>query len=215
MVEKSIIAFMPPIYSRTNIMTTFLKYKTSAQSFFIKMILNIKHTCINIKRHYIPLEEYQTRLYFNDNMRHCPASRSEIEMINNIVHDMFGEIKDTPLFKAMLLDLPFANIALCKTWKTGNVGTLPSYLDAPFSNVITDCADRMSLTTWVLWFEDRVEIVHPHQNRGVFRTGRETITINDKPDCMPKDVIKAAQVTLGVVQAESNTLRGFQWKLYR
>lgn len=196
-------------------MLTLSKYKTTAQSFFIKMLVNIKRTCINIKRHYVPLEEYQVRQYFNDNLRHCPSGHNELTLVHDTVCEMFGEIEGTDLYSAMMKDIRFANMSLCKTWETGNVGSLPNYLDAPFSNVITRCADRMSLTAWVLWFEDRVEIVHPHQNRGVFRTGSEIININDKPDDMPSNVIKAAQVTLGVVQTNGNTLRGFQWKLYR
>ena len=215
MVGKLTIAFYAAIHIKDTNMLTLSKYKTSAQSFFIKMLTSIKNTCVNIKRHYVPLEEYQVRQYFNDNLRHCPSNHSDVTLIYETIRDMFGEIEHTDLYNAMVRDLQFANMALCKTWTNGNVGNLPTHLDAPFSNVITPYADRMSLTTWVLWFEDRVEIIQPHQNRGTFRTGNEIININDKPDCMPNDVIKAAQVTLGVVQTDDNTLRGFQWKLYR
>lgn len=194
-------------------MTTLLKHKL--HSIIAKVILSVKQTCITIKRHYVPIEEHQIEYTFNDALRHCPKNADEMALIHRTIKEMFKDVRDTSLFKSLIHEMCYANLPSCKTWSTGNIGTIPTYMDAPFSNIITECADRISTTYWVLWYDNRVEIVQPHQNRGIFRTGRESITINDKPDCMPENVISAAQVTLGVVQTKDNTLRGFQWKLYR
>lgn len=197
-------------------MTKILNSANSLRYFFINIATFVKQLGLTIKHKYYPLEEYECEFSFNDTMRHCPKNADDLALIYATIYDMFGDIKDTRLFKAMISEMQYANLPSCKLWNNGNVMTLPEHMDAPFDNIITEVADRMSVTYWVLKYTNGMsEVIQPHQNRGTFRTGREIIYINDKPDYMPDNVVTAIQVTLGVVQTHDNILRGFQWKLYR
>lgn len=192
-----------------------IKDTTNIHSILLKIYAIMVALLLSIKLKYFPLEEHEIEYTFNDTMRHCPKNDNDVAKVNKTIQDMFGEINDTDLYRAMMSEIEYAMMPSCKDWQTGNIMTLPRVMESPFSNVITECADRMSTTYWVLWYADNVVVMQPHQNRGVFRTHRETIVINDKPDCIPEGVIAAAQVTLGVIQTNDNILKGFQWKLYR
>lgn len=184
--------------------------------FFVTLTAILKDIGLKIKLKYNPLAEYQITYSFNDTERHCPKTEEDVKLIFATINELFTSIKSTQLFNSLIMEIQFANMPSCRTWETGNVMTLPTYLDAPFDNIITREADRISTTYWVLEYADgNVEVVQPHQNRGVFRTGNQIVVIKDSPDCMPDNVVSAIQVTLGVVQSSNNTLRGFQWKLYR
>ena len=194
-------------------MTNLINYKFT--SFFSKTIAIINDVCKHLKQQYMPMQEPEHEFIFNDTTRHCPKDYNDLALIYSIIHSLFKDIKDTQLFNTLIIEMKYANMPSCKTWDDGLVMSLPDVLDSPFSNVITKCADRMSCTYWILRYDDRTDIVRPHQNRGMFRTYNQIIEINDKPDAMPNGVISAIQVTLGVVQTDDNLLKGFQWKLYR
>lgn len=189
--------------------------QTGLYYFFAKLTVTVKNILRAIKLKYVPMEEYEQEYIFNDTSRHCPKNPDELADIYVTVYNMFKDIEDTKLFKALLNEMHYANMPMCKTWDTGNVMALPPVMDAPFENIIAGGADRMSTTYWVLWYGDKCEVIHPHQNRGIFRTRREVVHINDKPDAMPEGVTAAAKVTIGVVQTCDNILQGFQWNLYR
>lgn len=197
-------------------MVTSFKTSTSIKSFFITLSTILKDLCLSVKYKYFPQEEYEITYTFNDTTRHCPKNPDDLTLMYVTIYEMFSEIKDLQLFKTLIMDMQYANMPSCKNWDNGNIMTLPSVMDAPFSNIITSAADRISTTYWLLKYkDDSVELIQPHQNRGVFRTGNQIVNINDKPDCMPDNVVSAIQVTIGVVQTSDNNLRGFQWKLYR
>lgn len=188
---------------------------SNVTSFFTKITKTIVSVLLSIKQRYYPIEEYQINYVFNDTTRHCPKSNQDLIDVYNVMYEVFKDIEHTDLFRSMRAELDYAMMPNCKSWKDANVMTMPSVMEAPFDNIITECADRMSTTYWVLWYDDRTEVIQPHQNRGTFRTRTEMLVINDKADDMPDNVIAAAQVTLGIVQTRDNVLKGFQWKLYR
>ena len=201
-------------HQRINIMSTTSKLKFKLQSFFVKLSSKCINIARDIKHQIIPMQEHEIEYTFTDPMRHCPSNELELEQVRSNVELVFSDISHTELYKSLMLNVPWANQPQCKPWSE-NECPLPKTMDSPFSSVIVRSADRMSTTYWVLWFNDKVEVVHPHQNRGEYRTGNQVVMVNDVADNMPDNVIAAAQVTLGVTQTKDNTLCGFQWKLYR
>lgn len=184
-------------------------------SFFTKVSKTIVDVLLSIRHHYFPIEEHQINYVFNDTTRHCPKSHQDMIDVYTAMYEVFKDIEHTDLFRSMRAELDYAMMPNCKNWHDANVMSMPTVMESPFDNIITECADRMSTTYWVLWYNDKTEVVQPHQNRGTFRTRTEVLVINDKADDMPDNVIAAAQVTLGIVQTRDNILKGFQWKLYR
>lgn len=205
-----------PKHNRANIIMTNINENISyITSFFTNVTKTIIDAMLSIRNHYFPIEEYQIEYVFNDTMRHCPKSYTDVLDVYTTLYRIFKDIEGTDLFRSMRAELDYAMMPNCKDWDNANVMALPKVMEAPFDNIITECADRMSTTYWVLWYADKTEVVQPHQNRGTFRTRTESLVINDKADDMPENVIAAAQVTLGIVQTRDNILKGFQWKLYR
>lgn len=148
-------------------------------------------------------------------MRHCPKTPDDLADLYAILYKTFKEIEHTELFRTLLNEMQYAKLPLCKTWDDQYaLPPIPTVLDAPFETTIVTGADRLSYTVWVLWFEDRFEIVKPYPNRGIYRSNCEEYESHETADTMPDGVIKAAKITIGVVESD-NLLKGYQWLLYQ
>lgn len=148
-------------------------------------------------------------------LRHCPKSPDELVEVYTTLHRTFKGIEDTDLFRTLLNEMQYAKMPLCKCWNEQHaLPAIPKELDAPFETTIVTGTDRVSYTVWVLWFNDRVEVVKPYPNRGIYRSNCEEIESREAADVMPAGVIKAAKVTIGVVESD-NMLKGYQWLLYQ
>lgn len=130
------------------------------------------------------------------------------------IEQTLSDIKDTQLYTTLIEEAGYTKIGGCRNWSYA-IKHLPKVMDCPFENIITKATDRLQVTQWVLWYNDgRVEILTPHQNKGLYQTKDTKVCVNDKADNMPDNVVKAAQITIGTYLTEDNLLRGFQWKLY-
>lgn len=148
-------------------------------------------------------------------LRHCPKSPDELSDVYVTLHKTFKGIEDTDLFRTLLNEMQYAKMPLCKCWTEQHaLPAVPNELDAPFETTIVTGTDRVSYTVWVLWFNDRVEVVKPYPNRGIYRSNCEELEYRETADVMPVGVIKAAKVTIGVVESD-NMLKGYQWLLYQ
>lgn len=148
-------------------------------------------------------------------LRNCPKDANDLALIYSVVFTVFKEIQDHAIFYTMMQEMQYAAMPLCKTWDDyTNIPPVPQVMDSPFECVITPMGERMSYSIWVLWFDSRVEVVTPYANRGISRYLDEHFTLMDKPDPMPKGVVKAARIQIGVIGLD-NSLVGYQWNLYR
>lgn len=195
-------------------MATLLKQLNKVGSFFIKMLDNLREVA---ERHQYPetYGEKYTSLEQTYRLNYTPNNSNTVCLIYTRLFETFPEIQETELFKTLLGEMQYANPLMCTSWSTeSTLPNVPKELDAPFENTIITGADRLSYTVWVLWFDDRVEIVKPYPNRGIYRSNCETFESSEKADDMPEGVIKAAKITIGVV-ASGNMLKGYQWLLYQ
>lgn len=148
-------------------------------------------------------------------LRHCPKTPDQLSGVYVTLHNTFKGIEDTDLFRTLLNEMQYAKMPLCRCWNGQYaLPAIPKELDAPFETTFVTGADRVSYTVWVLWFNDRVEIVKPYPNRGIYRSNYEELEYRETADAMPSGVVKAAKVTIGVVESD-NMLKGYQWLLYQ
>lgn len=195
-------------------MPTFLKQLNKVASFFINVLDNLRE--VAAKHQYADpyIEEY-TSLEKTYQLEFKPNNPNTTCLIYSRVFETFKPIQNTELFQTLLNEMQYANALMCDTWDTRcSVPDIPDELDAPFENTIITAAERLSYTVWVLWFDDRVEIVKPYPNRGIYRSNCETFESNEKADPMPDGVLKAAKIKIGVVES-GNTLKGYQWLLFK
>lgn len=191
-------------------MSTLLSQISRLGSFFIDLFDVLKPEQDDL----IECGDPYTSLEETHRMRHCPKDYSELGRLYTTLHQTYGDIEDTALFKTLLSEMQYAQMPLCKSWgNQEHLPKVPKELDAPFESTIITGADRMSYTVWVLWFGDRVEIVKPYPNRGIYRSNHEVFESNETADVMPLGVNRAAKITIGVVESD-NILKGYQWLLY-
>lgn len=191
-------------------MPTLLNYLARIKYFFIDMVDTLKQDVEEI----VSYEESYTSLEETHRLRHCPKNNNDIGLVYSTLYQTFKEIQNTELFKTLLSEMQYAQLPLCKNWQEQTyLPEIPNELDAPFENIIVTGVDRMSYTVWVLWFDDRTEIVKPYPNRGVYRSNCEEFETNETADIMPDGVMRAAKIRIGVVESE-NILKGYQWLLY-
>ena len=192
---------------RINIMTT-SRPAIGIKSFFMSLANFFNPKVCEVEEDYVSLEEAHR-------MRHCPKDSNDIGDVYVSIYKTFGDIENTDLFKTLMTEMQYAKMTLCKTWTDQHsLPDIPKELDAPFESTIVVGADRLSYTVWVLWFDDRVEVVKPYPNRGTYRSNCEEFESRETADAMPEGVIKAAKITIGVVESD-NLLKGYQWVLYQ
>lgn len=145
-----------------------------------------------------------------------PAVEPNEYNINNVI-DTFIDIADHPFYKTLLNE--------CAYSKPGNILTnieagienkiypLPKTMDAPFEYIENPVVSRIMLTTWVLWFEDRVVVHTPRPTSGKRLCGPEIIFIKDPAEEMPEGVLYAIKVVVGTTLVDG-FLRGVRWTHY-
>ena len=142
---------------------------------------------------------------------------------------MLGDIKNDPfiinangniteqrcdvLLNQLKREAAYARVNALPSW-LDTVGSLPTVMDCVCEINETTEAARYSVTYWVVWFNDgSAQAYQPIQNKGLLRTGREIIRLNDPAEPMPKRVTRAMKITMGVSLID-NFLRGFRWELF-
>ena len=142
---------------------------------------------------------------------------------------MLGDIKNDPfiinangniteqrcdvLLNQLTREAAYARVNALPSW-LDTVGSLPSVMDCVCEINETTEAARYSVTYWVVWYNDgSAQAYQPIQNKGLLRTGREIIRLNDPAEPMPERVTRAMKITVGVSLID-NFLRGFRWELF-
>lgn len=136
--------------------------------------------------------------------------------VNNVI-DTFNVVKDHPFYKTLIKEAPYANGGNVLTNEEAlienKIYPLPATMDAPFEYIENPVVSRIMLTTWVLWFDDRVVVHTPRPTTGRRLCGPEILFINDPAEEMPEGVLYAIKVVIGTTLVDG-FLRGVRWTHY-